>query len=306
MRMAGVAEMAGIRVAVSGAAGKMGIEVVRAILGARDMQLAAAVGGTNHIGEDAAVLAGSKPSGILIEKDLPAIFANKDQKIDVVVDFTKPNAVMSNIKAALEGRAAVIVGTTGITSVDLDQIREWSLHYQNPVLVAPNFAVGAVLMMHCAAFAAQYMNEVEIIELHHDQKKDAPSGTAIKTAEMVLAAKERRQTIGSTSTPASASMPAPASAPASASVSAPVGSEKIGGVRGGELGGIHLHSIRLPGLIAHQEVIFGDLGQTLTIRHDSTSRESFMPGVLLAIRKIRDHHGLIYGLDKIMGLPEPG
>ncbi len=278
MRLAGVVEMAEIQVAVSGAAGKMGSAVVRAILGAPDMQLAAAID-TTHIGEDAAVLAGSKPSGILIEKDLPAIFS---KKIDVVVDFTAPAAVMSNIKAALEGKAAVIVGTTGITSVDLDQIQEWSLHYQNPVLVAPNFAVGAVLMMYCAAFAAQYMNQVEIIELHHDQKKDAPSGTAIKTAEMILAAKERVQT------------------------AALAGSEKVSGVRGGDLGGIHLHSIRLQGLVAHQEVIFGDLGQTLTIRHDSTSRESFMPGVLLAIRKIRDYQGLIYGLDKIMGLSEPG
>lgn len=278
MGMAGVVEMAEIQVAVSGAAGKMGMEVIRAILGAEGMQLAAAVD-TTHISEDAAVLAGSKPSGILIEKDLHAIFG---KKIDVVVDFTTPTAVMSNIKAALEGNAAVIVGTTGITSVDLDQIREWSLQYQNPVLVAPNFAVGAVLMMYCAAFASQYMKNVEIIELHHDQKKDAPSGTAIKTAEMILAAKERGQE------------------------AAPLGSEKINGVRGGELGGIHLHSIRLPGLIAHQEVIFGDLGQTLTIRHDSTSRESFMPGVLLAIRKIRDYQGLIYGLDKIMGLSEPG
>lgn len=285
MRMAGVAKMAKIQVAVSGAAGKMGLEVIRTILETEDLQLAAAVDMTN-VGEDAAVLAGSKPCGVLIEKDLPAIFTKKDRKIDVVVDFTTPVAVLSNIKMALEGGAAVVVGTTGITSVDLDQIQEWSQQYQHPVLIAPNFAIGAVLMMYCAAFAAQYLNNVEIIELHHDRKKDAPSGTAIKTAEMILAARERSQANGSAPTMA--------------------GSEKIDGVRGGELGGIHLHSVRLPGLIAHQEVIFGDLGQTLTIRHDSTSRESFMPGVLLAIRKIRDYQGLIYGLDKIMGLSEPG
>lgn len=266
--------MATIRVAVSGAAGKMGREVLRAVLNDTGMKLIQAIDSTAS-GEDAGALAQMAPCGIHVVGDLGVAL---DVGADVLVDFTTPQSVMANIKTSIEHGVAAVVGTTGITSADLDQIREWCQAKGVPVLVAPNFAIGAILMMHCAAVAARHFNSAEIIELHHDQKLDAPSGTAIKTAEMILAARE-------------ADSPIPR---------CPV--EKIPGVRGGEMGGIHMHSVRLPGLIAHQEVIFGNIGQTLTIRHDSISRESFMPGVLLAIRRIREYSGLVYGLEQILGL----
>lgn len=260
--------------AVSGAAGKMGREVVRAVLNQSTMKLVQAVDSSSS-GEDAGILAQVAPCGVRLTSDLDAALA---AGVDVLVDFTTPQSVMANIKTSVEHGVAAVVGTTGITSADLDQIREWCEVKKVPVLVAPNFAVGAILMMHCAAVAARHFSSVEIIELHHDQKMDAPSGTAIKTAEMILAARE-----SDSSVPRS-----------------PI--EKIPGVRGGELGGIHMHSVRLPGLIAHQEVLFGNVGQTLTIRHDSISRESFMPGVLLGIRRIREYRGLVYGLEHILGL----
>lgn len=265
-----------IRVAVAGAAGRMGLEVIRAVLAENDMTLVGAVD-VNGVGEDPGQRFGS-PAGVTISTDLGAVLA---AGVDVLVDFTSPKVVKENVRLAVRHRVATVVGTTGLSSNDLDEIGEWCAPFRTPVLVAPNFAIGAILMMHCSAIAARYFNSAEIIELHHDQKLDAPSGTAIKTAEMILAAR----------------------------TSSPPGRvetiEKIRGVRGGEYGGIHMHSVRLPGLIAHQEVLFGNTGQTLTIRHDSTSRESFMPGVILAVRKIRDYDGLVYGLERMLGIENP-
>lgn len=254
----------------------MGREVVRAVAAQNDMALAAGID-VNHVGEDVTGLAGLAPCGVLITSDFDRAL---DAGVDVLVDFTSPRAVVGDIETGIQKKVATVVGTTGLTSIDLDRLRGLASAAGVPVVVAPNFAVGAILMMHCAAIAARYFSNSEIIELHHDQKMDAPSGTAIKTAEMILAARQ-------------------GAAPGKRDLV-----EKVQGVRGGELGGIHMHSVRLPGLIAHQEVIFGDLGQTLTIRHDSISRESFMPGVLLAIRRVREFQGLVYGLEHLLGLTE--
>lgn len=263
-----------IKVLVSGACGKVGREVVKAVLKDEKLELVGAVDKFN-VGHDVALVAGMDPTGVLIREELAeALSVTRPQ---VVVDFTTPMTIMYNLRTILKARVHAVVGTTGISAEDLEELAGLSKTSGANILVAPNFAIGALLMMRFAAQAARYFPQVEIIELHHDQKLDAPSGTSIKTAEMILAGRESLN----------AKNPAPEE-------------EKIKGVRGGEMGGIHLHSVRLPGLIAHQEVIFGGEGQTLTIRHDSISRESFMPGVVLAVKKIIDRPGLTYGLDQIL------
>lgn len=258
-----------IKVLVSGCCGRMGREVVKTVL--KDEQLQLVAGVDRHLsGQDLGLINGMAPAGIVVTEDLKQAIA--DFKPQVMVDFTTPMTVMANLRMALEAGVHGVVGTTGLGTEDLDELRTICATRQVNALIAPNFAIGALLMMRCAAMAARYFPQVEIIELHHDQKLDAPSGTSIKTAEMILAGR------GSTR-------------------NFEAGEEKIKGVRGGEMNGIHLHSVRLPGLIAHQEVIFGGDGQTLTIRHDSLSRESFMPGVSLAIKKIFFRPGLTYGLE---------
>lgn len=267
-----------IKVAVSGALGRMGREVVKAVVQAPDMELvggvdpaAAGLGETTDIG--AAVGMGKLDAALVTEiSDLHPL-------PDVLVDFTEPGSAMKNVMYALEHGMHVVVGTTGLSQEDLRQTEQAAKAAGRGVVVAPNFAIGAVLMMHFAAKAAKFFPQVEIIELHHDRKKDAPSGTAIKTAEMIHAAGK----------PSSA-------VPVEATV------ETVPGARGAEMAGIHIHSVRLPGLIAHQEVIFGLPGQTLTIRHDSMSRESFMPGVLLAVREVVKTKGLVYGLENLLDL----
>ncbi|MFA5104171.1 MAG: 4-hydroxy-tetrahydrodipicolinate reductase [Candidatus Margulisiibacteriota bacterium] len=245
--------MSKIKVIVNGACGKVGKEVVKAVLKESSLELVGAVDITGA-GSDIGELAGIGKSGVKVTGDLAKTI--NDTKADVVVDFTIPKTIMGSIKAATSAKANVVVGTTGISESDLKEIS--SLCKQNGVnvLVAPNFAIGAVLMMKFASEAIKHMPKAEIIELHHDQKLDAPSGTSIKTAEMM---------------------------------------KKASGIKD-----IPIHSVRLPGFVAHQEVIFGGLGQTLTIRHDSISRESFMPGVILAIKKIKDIKGLVYGLEYLL------
>lgn len=220
--------MAKIRVIVNGAKGKMGQETVKAIQKESDLEL---VGQTD------------------LEDDLLRTIL--ETKAEVVVDFTSPNAVMDNIRTILGSGVHGVIGTTGVTEEDLKEIKELCTKNKVNCLVAPNFAIGAVLMMQFAKEAVKHLPNAEIIELHHETKIDKPSGTAIKTAQLM-------------------------------------GKD------------VPIHSVRLPGLVAHQEVIFGGLGQTLTIRHDSISRESFMPGVILAIRKIKNLSGLVYGLEQIL------
>lgn len=261
-----------IKVLVSGACGRMGSEVVRAVSKDSALKLVAAVDKVN-IGRDIGEMVGLERLGVAVKSELAQ--AINEDKPQVMVDFTTPAMVMENIRTGLKAGIHVVVGTTGFTTDDLQEIKGLCSDNKVNALVAPNFAIGALLMMRCAAISAKYFSEVEIIELHHDRKLDAPSGTSIKTAEMIM---ESRGNAGQPE----------------------IGEEKIKGVRGGEMGGIRLHSIRLPGLIAHQEVIFGGEGQTLTIRHDSLSRESFMPGVILGIKKVIENPGLTYGLDHFL------
>ena len=244
-----------IQVGVLGARGRMGSEVCRAVEAAEDLSLVAAVD------------QGDPRSAIT------------DASAQVVVDFTNPGAVMENVAWAVENGIHVVVGTSGFSEPRYDQLRK--LLASRPelgVAVVPNFAIGAVLMMEFAARAARHFASVEIIELHHPNKIDAPSGTAQRTAEMIAAARG-----------AAGLGPVPDAT-----------RDELAGARGTEVEGIHVHSIRSAGLVAHQEVIFGTAGETLTIRHDSLDRASFMPGVLLAIRSVVTRPGLTIGLGPLL------
>lgn len=261
-----------ITVAVVGALGKMGQEVVRAVLGDEELELVAVVD-IQGKGQEIGPIVGMD-SKVKLEEDLGQMLMEK--KPQVVVDFTRPQDVFANAKMCLEYGARPVVGTTGLDPEQIEELDELAKSKKLGGLIAPNFAIGAVLMMEFAKIAGKHFPSVEIIELHHEKKLDAPSGTAIKTAEMIV---EGREGPG---------------------LAAKGELEKIQGVRGGEFEGIHIHSIRMPGFVAHQEVIFGLPGQTLTLRHDSNDRISFMPGVLLAIRKICATEGIVYGLEHFL------
>ncbi len=238
------------------------------------MQLVAAVD-RMEIARDAGELAGVGPTGVKVLSDLQE--ALNSTGAQVMVDFTIPDSALNNIETALNSGVAPVVGTTGLSDEDFARIAKLSEEAGVPALIAPNFAIGAVLMMEFAAQAARHMPDAEIIELHHEKKLDSPSGTALLTARKIAAAREQN--------------PLP-------KIGGAV--EKVPGARGGETDAVHIHSVRLPGFVAHQEVIFGGLGQTLTIRHDSTDRRSFMPGVLLAIRRVRGLKGLVIGLENLL------
>ncbi len=260
------------KIIVSGARGKMGEEVVKLVNRTDNFDLVGAVDVTD-IGEDINGLLGLQGAEVLIESELEKSIAANEP--NVIVDFTTPGVVMENIKTAIDKEVNIIVGTTGITEADLENIKDLNQAGNSKIIIAPNFAIGAILMMQFAKKAAKFMDHVEITELHHDAKIDAPSGTAIKTAELIKTNLENKENKVEEI-------------------------EKIPGARGGNLDGINIHSIRLPGLVAHQEVIFGGLGQTFKLRHDSINRESFMPGVKLAIEKLDEIEGVVYGLDNLI------
>jgi 4-hydroxy-tetrahydrodipicolinate reductase len=262
-----------IKVVVTGAFGRVGHEVTKALMQSKKHQLVAAVD-LKNTGHDIGLLSGLPPAGIHINSDLKEVI--RETTPDVMVDFTQPATVMNNIRTAIAAGVRPVVGTTGIASADLDEIHILCEQNHLSAVVAPNFAIGAVLMMRFAQEAARYFPRVEIMEMHHELKLDAPSGTALKTAEMISLNNNalKLPTIQS--------------------------NEKYPGARGTIYNDIHIHSVRLPGLIAHQEVIFGGSGQALTIRHDSFNRESFVPGVLLAIDKVMQCNGLVYGLENLL------
>jgi 4-hydroxy-tetrahydrodipicolinate reductase len=262
-----------IRVVLAGAAGKMGREVIKAIHQAPDIELVGAVS-PRHVGTDAGELAGIGPTGVAFTADLASTLEATSP--DVMVDFTTPESVKANAITALNAGVRPVIGATGLSPADLEELVALTTASNLGTLVAPNFAIGALLMMQFAAKAAEYFDHAEVIELHHNQKLDAPSGTAFKTVEAMAAVQPR---FGASNVPET---------------------EKLAGVRGGEYAGIRVHSIRLPGLLAHQEVLFGGLGQVLTIRHDAMSRESYMPGVLLGIRKVMGLSGLTHGLEHVL------
>ncbi len=246
-----------IRVAVLGARGRMGQQVCLAVEHAADIELVEMV----DVGDW-----------------LPGI---AEAGAQVVIDFTHPDVVMDNLRFAIDNGIAAVVGTTGFTDERLDTLRGWlGDSPELGVLVAPNFGIGAVLSMKFAQLAAPYFESVEIIELHHPGKADAPSGTAIRTAQLIAQARQ------------AANLPAIPDATSS----------ELPGARGAQVDGIRVHSVRATGMVAHQEVLLGTEGETLTIRHDSLDRSSFMPGVLLAVREVVRRPGLTVGLDPLLGL----
>lgn len=261
-----------VKVLVSGANGRMGREVVSAVSKDPGCEIVATVD-IKSAWEDIGEILGLGKS-VRVESDLAkAIQTHKPQ---VMVDFTHPKAVVGNIMTALEYGVIPVVGTTGISDADIEMIRQYCREHTATCFICPNFSIGAVLMMQFAKEAARYLPQCEIIEMHHDQKLDAPSGTAMLTAKLIAAEREAiRQ-------------------------GHPDEEEKIAGARGGDYEGMRIHSVRLPGYVAHQEVIFGGIGQILTLRHDSISRDSFMPGVVLACKKIVSRKGLVVGLDKLL------
>lgn len=266
-----------IQVLVCGAAGRMGREVVKAVALDADVQLAGAVD-KHEIGRDAGELAGLGTSGIAVAADLAHELSRV--KPHVAVDFSTPDSVRQNIQAMLNHGVCPVVGTTGLKESDLAEIDAASRAAQVPVFIAPNFAIGAVLMMRFAQQCSKLFDSAEIIEYHHDQKVDAPSGTAFKTALLMREARGRDfERVGGDAESEGSTAPH---------------------ARGGDIGGTAIHSVRLAGYLAHQEVIFGMAGQTLSIRHDTITRECYMPGVLRAIKAVQGLQGLTYGLEKIL------
>jgi len=246
-----------IRVGVLGAAGRMGQQVCKAVDAAADLELVAMVDAGDWL------------------------FSVADADSQVLVDFTHPDVVMDNIRFAIDQGIHAVVGTTGITPERLATIRDWLADSPTTgVLVAPNFGIGAVLSMKFAQVAARFYDSAEVVELHHPNKADAPSGTATRTAELIAAAR----------------------AEAGLGAIPDATTQELPGARGATVSGVHVHALRIAGLVAHQEIVFGSEGETLTIRHDSLDRVSFMPGVLLAVRQIASRPGLTVGLEALLDL----
>jgi 4-hydroxy-tetrahydrodipicolinate reductase len=264
-----------IRVGVVGACGRMGQMVCRAVAEDPELALVAAVDRSN-VGEAIGPMIGKPHLEVAVAEELHELLT---AEVEVAVDFTHPDVVRDDVEWAVAHAVDIVVGTTGLDDADLDRIRTLleSEGSESNVIVAPNFAVGAVLMQRFAAEAARFFPAAEVIELHHDAKADAPSGTALATARRI--GKER-----------------------TTDYLGPVG-ESVSGARGGDVEGVRVHSVRLPGLVAHHEVILGAPGQTLTIRHDSMDRASFMPGVLLAIKAVGSRPGLTVGLEPLLDQP---
>lgn len=264
-----------IRVGVIGACGRMGLMVCRAVAEAEDLSLVAAID-RSKVGQKIGQMIGRPEIDAPVSDELDRLL---EAEVEVAIDFTHPDVVMDDVRWCVSHAIHLVVGTTGVSQEHLHEIQALMADegHESNIVVAPNFALGAVLMQRFAAQAARYFPAVEVIELHHDQKADAPSGTAIATVRRIQ--EERSE---------------PWHGPPS---------ETLEGVRGGDVDGIRVHSVRLPGLVAHQEVLFGGLGETLSIRHDSTDRSSFMPGVLMAARAVMTRKGLTIGLEPLLDLP---
>ncbi|MBO1346322.1 MAG: 4-hydroxy-tetrahydrodipicolinate reductase [Hormoscilla sp. GUM202] len=269
-----------IPVVVNGAAGKMGREVIKAVTQAEDMTLLGAVDyNREYNGQDVGEVAGCGVVEVPILNQLESVLAlaAQEKQLGVMVDFTHPDSVYDNVRSAIAYGIRPVVGTTGLSPAQIAELAEFADKASTGCLIIPNFSIGMVLLQQAALQASKYFDHVEIIELHHNQKADAPSGTAVKTAQMLAE-------MGKTFNPPSVTE-----------------TEKLAGARGSLADeGIRIHSVRLPGLIAHQEVIFGAQGQIYTLRHDTSDRSCYMPGVLLAIRKILQLKTLVYGLEKIL------
>ncbi len=269
-----------IPVVVNGAMGKMGREVIKAVAQAEDMMLVGAVDtNPNYLGQDVGEVIGCGALEVPILNDLQSVLvlATQEKIQGVMVDFTHPDVVYDNVRSAIAYGVRPVVGTTGLSEAQIQELGDFAEKASTGALIIPNFSIGIVLLQQAAIQAAKYFDNVEIIELHHNQKADAPSGTAIKTAQMLSENNKiyNQPLVKET--------------------------EQITGARGCVADdNIRIHSIRLPGLIAHQEVIFGAMGQIYTLRHDTTDRSCYMPGVLLSIRKVTQLKSLIYGLENIL------
>lgn len=262
--------MAQIKVLVHGAAGRVGQEVVKAVCQEPDMKLVGAV--DVKVPGNSLTLPDGK-GAVPFLTDFKSAIATCEP--DVVVDFSIAKASMPVVRIAAKAGVNMVIGTTGFSAAELDEMQKLAEANEVGIITAPNFALGAVIMMHLAKIASKYLDHAEIIELHHDKKLDAPSGTSLLTAKAMAEAR------GKPFLPPSAG--------------------EHTSSRGQDISGINIHSIRLPGYMAHQEVIFGAAGQTLSIRHDTINRECYMPGVLLAVRAVVKKKGFTYGLDKLLG-----
>lgn len=261
-----------IKVVVTGAAGRMGREMTRGLLQWDKVRVVGAVD-CRKTGEDIGTLCGLKPVGINIHEDLEYVINAAGPQ--VMVDFTVAEAAVDNVRLCVKKGVRSVIGTTGLSLDELDELHGLCEEKGIGTIVAPNFSMGAVLMMHFARKASRFFPSAEIVELHHDQKIDAPSGTALKTAELIALEGDK----------------------ASPAVSC---EEKVPGVRGINYKGTTIHSIRLPGALAHQEVIFGGRGELLTLRHDTTSREAFLSGLFLAVERVMELKGMVYGLENLL------
>lgn len=263
-----------VKIMIAGPRGRMGSEAVKMVMNTEHFELVAVVDHKyeGHMLSDLDGFHSIKnvPMYSTIEKGLQSV------DCDVLIDLTTPEVGMHHARTALQYNVRPVVGTTGFTKADLEELEQICKDKQLGCIIAPNFALGAVLMMKFSQMAAKYFNDIEIIELHHDQKLDAPSGTAVKTAEMIAAVREFKEQ------------------------GHPDEKETISGARGAEYNGMHIHSVRLPGLVAHQQVLFGSDGQTLSIRHDSYNRASFMSGVKIAVETVMKQDVFVYGLENIL------
>ncbi|HUT68388.1 MAG TPA: 4-hydroxy-tetrahydrodipicolinate reductase [Dehalococcoidales bacterium] len=261
-----------IKVVVYGASGRVGQEVVKAVCQEPEMQLVGAVD-VKVSGEQMALPDGS--GSVPFSADLAAVIESCQP--DVIVDFSIAKASMPAVRMAAGRGVNMVIGTTGFTAADFDEMKKLAEANEIGIVAAPNFALGAVLMIHLAKIAGKFLDHAEIVELHHDRKLDAPSGTSRTTAQAMAEARGK-----------------PFLPPAVPGEDSPS--------RGKSVEGINIHSVRLPGLMAHQEVVFGAPGQTLSIRHDTINRECYMPGVMLAVKEVMKRKGFIYGLDNLLGL----
>lgn len=262
-----------VKIVVAGPRGRMGREAVQLVSNTDYFELVAAVDHKND-GKILGDLDGFFGLNTPIYANIEQCF--KEHRPDVLIDLTTPEVGMYHTKTALNNGVRPVVGTTGFSDTDLQELDQLCKEKELGCIIAPNFAVGAILMMKFSRLAAKYFENVEIIELHHDQKLDAPSGTAVKTAQMISEVRTPKEQ------------------------GHPNEKETIQGARGANFDGMHIHSVRLPGLIAHQQVLFGSEGQTLTIRHDSYNRASFMSGVKLAVDTVVKIDSLVYGLENII------
>jgi 4-hydroxy-tetrahydrodipicolinate reductase len=269
-----------IPVVINGATGKMGREVIKAVAAAEDMVLLGAVDtNSEYLGQDIGEVVGCGPLEVPVLNELQStlVMATQEKQQGVMVDFTHPDSVYENIRSAIAYGIRPVVGTTGLSAAQIQDLAEFAEKASTGCLIIPNFSIGMVLLQQAAIRASQYFDHVEIIELHHNQKADAPSGTALQTAQMLAG-------LGKTFNPPQVKE-----------------TEHLAGARGSLANdNIRIHSVRLPGLIAHQEVIFGAPGQIYTLRHDTSDRACYMPGVLLSIRKVTQLKTLVFGLEKIL------